>query len=211
MVVLPIADCGSLSDYYVADSRHCLLRIPGSTRFEIGQPVDCGIYFEAEGIIFQSQGFVASRSSVGVRGIEVELPSGSPAHNMIEKLIAGGEGLWPARRQSWRYHAGFEVEYTFRGVTHKGMIEDIGVGGAAIRSDDGPEPAARLTLRLHVPASAPVEVDSEVCWRSQGQEPVFGVRFVFSGDDQRSRVNDLLNRIKTACATNRSVATLSVQ
>jgi hypothetical protein len=216
MVFLPVADRHSLARYYATGDPDAVLRVPGFTRLEIGQPVDFGISFGAEGFILQSQGLVAAKSfsDVGGRpaGIEVQLlPAQSPARDLIERLMDDGfvEPL-PARRQTWRYHAGIEVEYEIGGAVCGGIIDDISVGGASVLAEPCPALGTRLPILLKAPPLASIEVTAQVRWQRDGRQPGFGVTFVLENSEQRERINELVDRIRSTSAEIRP-ASLSVQ
>jgi hypothetical protein len=116
-----------------------------------------------------------------------------------------GEGLLLPRRQTWRYHAGIEVEYVDEDMS-RDSLDDIGIGGAAIRSERAVTLGSRLALRLKAPARAAIEVTGEVCWRRPGSSPAFGVHFLFSCPAERERVKDLIGRIQSVMAESRAGA-----
>lgn len=175
--------------------------MPGFTRLEVGEPVDCGIAIAKEQVILQSQGTVASRTcgrrcEEGPAGIDVELLSSEwRTREMIDELLSGKETV-PSRRRHWRYHAEMEAEYSHSGMDVVGEIEDIGLEGAAIRSQHLLDCGARLPLRLMPPDGPPIDVLGEVRWLRKGDAAAFGVQFRFAASPERSRVRDLIDDIE---------------
>ena len=204
LVLLPVADRHSLAQFYAVASQHPVLRVPGFTRLDLGEPIDCGISLGQEGVKLQYPGVVASKCLAPhpgrPLGIEVALlqsPDGT--RDLIERLLAG-EVIPPVGRHSWRYHAEIGVEWALDTEPQLDALEDISLEGAAIRSLRDPDLGCRLPLRLQAAQGAPIEVAAEVRWRRQGERPAFGVRFRFSDAQERDRVRELVERIKTASA-----------
>jgi 8-amino-7-oxononanoate synthase len=204
LVLLPVADRLSLAQFYAVASQHPVLRIPGFTRLDLGQPIDCGISLGQEGLKLQYPGVVASKCLVPhpgrPLGIEVALlqsPDGT--RDLMERLLAG-EVIPPVGRHSWRYHAEIGVEWALDTEPQQDALEDISLEGAAIRSLRGPDLGSRLPLRLQAVQGVPIEVAGEVRWRRQGEHPAFGVRFRFADVQERDRVRALVERIRTVSA-----------
>jgi 8-amino-7-oxononanoate synthase len=204
LVLLPVADRSSLAQFYAVASQHPVLRVPGFTRLDLGQPIDCGISLGQEGVKLQYPGVVTSKCLAPQPGrplgIEVALlqsPDGT--RDLIERLLAG-DVIPPVGRHCWRYHAEIGVEWALDAEPQLDALEDISLEGAAILSPRDPDLGSRLPLRLQANQGAPIELAGEVRWRRQGERPAFGVRFRFSDTQERDRVRALVERIKTASA-----------
>jgi hypothetical protein len=200
MVLLPVADRFSFYDQYFPESSHGRLRVPGFTRLEVGQAVDCGISFDKEHVIMQSPGRVVSKALVPLAeaplGIEVELLAGEiPSRALIERFASGQESV-PGRRRSWRYHADIQVELSFDGATQSGAVEDISLDGMSIRSGLAPDCGARVSLRLTLTSGAPIQIPAEVRWRREGAEPMLGVEFRFERSEDREAIQALITTIR---------------
>ncbi len=212
MVLLPVADRRSLPRYYVAESAHGLLRVPGFTRLEIGQPVDCGISLGKEGLIVQSEGRVVSKCLIPrpgrALGIDVELvPGKGRARALIESFLLGDDVAF-AGRHGWRYHAAIDVDSPTEEAMQGSVLEDISAEGAAIRSRFKPALGARVPLRLKTPDGAALELSGEVRWHREGDDPAFGVHFDLSNSTQRTRMHHLITTITSALADSSAEASL---
>jgi hypothetical protein len=202
-VVLPVADRRSFARYYAGGARG-VLRVPGFTRLELGETVDCGISFGREGFVLQSQGVVVSKSLVKRKslpfGIEVELlEMEAPARELIERLL-DGDPLVGQGRRSWRYHAAIDLDNHDRGAAEPDSVDDIGFDGASIRSRRDVAVGERLPLRFQAPEVEPVELTGEVRWRRGGDRAGFGVHFDFEDDGQCDGVRELIGNIRAAIA-----------
>lgn len=198
MVILPLADRHSLARHY--SPLQGRLHVPGFTRLELGEAVDCGISFGHEGVIVQAQGRVVSKRLLPrpgqPLGIELELLPGH-AREWLQALLAGGP--LPVARRSWRYHAEIDVEYTAAAV-EPDRLSDIGLDGAAIYSQRALERGEVVPLRLKVPALGTVELAADVRWRRDGATPAYGVQFRFDSEGERERLRQLIGGIRTALA-----------
>ncbi len=203
LVLLPLADRLSLTNYYVAGSRRPSLRVPGFTRLAIGEAVDCGISFGREGIIVQSEALVVDKwqrlPSGRALGVELELLPGKAESCALIDRIVSGDPVLPAGRRCWRYHADLEVEHPGDGV-EPCVLADISADGAAIRGGWEVARGSRVDLRLRPPDSTPIDVAAEVRWQRRGDDPGFGVRFQFAGPAERDRVWNLVRTIGSAFA-----------
>ncbi|MBN2372131.1 MAG: PilZ domain-containing protein, partial [Vicinamibacteria bacterium] len=203
MVFLPVVDRRSFAHYYSDASPRGLLRVPGFTRLEIGQPVDCGVSFGTEDLIVQSEGRIISKSlkpQLGrPLGIEVELAATeSHARDLLNRIL-NGEAVRLAKRRSWRYHAAaIDAEYSVDGAALVGAVDDISLEGAAVRSQHGFKRGTRVPLRLKPPAGTPIDVAGEVRWCREGEDPAFGVLFCFASPAERYRLGALIGSIQHA-------------
>ncbi len=204
LVLLPVADRHSLAQFCTASPLHPMLRVPGFTRLDLGQPVDCGISFGMEGVKVQYPGVVASKCLAPQPGrplgIEVELLQASDCTGELIERLLGRQGVRQLGRHFWRYHAEIGVECALGTGDQADVLEDISLEGAAIRGARNLEPGSRLPLRLSPPHSEPIEVAAEVRWRRTGESPALGVRFCFSDAQERERIRALVESIKAAIA-----------
>jgi uncharacterized protein (TIGR02266 family) len=200
--------CEEFLDRYQPAFEHGGLFHPTRDALPLGEPIIVDVRLPTLRDRLLVRGVIAwrrpGRRRTGVRaGVGIEfLPVEAPKRAFLLSLARGEEPGERGKRRYRRLPTELQVDWRVPQTPnrHLSVLEDIGPGGAFIRTREQPAPGTPVVLEVVPPgASAPLAIEGRVAWAREtpGAEGV-GVEFRCRDAGGLRRLKELVRRIERA-------------